>query len=237
MTISVFAQVTRQINDGDYEAIIKFNGFQILDKKGKLSDIKNITLPIQAGNYNQNVTVTVPSWIPAGQVDAHLVVSDSSGAECLCLDVSIPLKESLDVEFEHLEDTEESSVGVPIPYKNCGSGSDLAKITNAVADVWPPQKGKPISFTLNATISADIPNGNYNAKVKWNGIQIVDKSGRLSDLKNITLPIKAGPYGISKRMNLPSWIPSGQIDVHVEATSSASGSPRIACIEISVRIS
>jgi hypothetical protein len=239
LTVSVWAQVTRQINDGDYEAIIKFNGFQILDKKGKLSDIKNISLPIAAGRYNQNVTVTVPSWIPAGQVDAHLTVFDTSGTECLCLDITIPLKETVDGdEFEALEDAHEAAaVGVPIPYKNCGGPNDLAKITNAVADMWPPQKGKPISFTLNATLSQDVPNGNYNAKVKWNGIQIVDKSGRLSDLKNVTLPIRAGPYGISKRMNLPSWIPSGQIDVHIEATSSASGNPKIACIELSARIS
>jgi len=240
MTVSVWANVARQINDGDYEAVIKFNGFQILDKKGKLSDIKSITLPIRTGTYSQNVTVTIPSWIPAGQVDAHITMFDSTGAECVCLDLSIPLKESphdntlLD-EFAILEDAEDVQVGVPIPYKNCGGSSDLAKITNAVADMWPPQKGKPIGFTLNATISQDIPNGNYNAKVKWNGIQIVDKSGRLSDLKNVTLPIRAGPYGISKRMNLPSWIPSGQIDVHIDATSSAG--PKIACIEISVKIS
>jgi hypothetical protein len=239
MTLSVWAQVSRQINDGDYEAVIKFNGFQILDKKGKLSDIKNISLPIRPGTYSQNVTVTVPSWIPAGQVDAHITTFDNTGAECLCLDISIPLKETEDnmIEFEALEDAPVSMVGVPIPYKNCGGPNDIAKITNAVADIWPPQKGKPIGFTLNATLSQAIPNGNYNAKVKWNGIQIVDKQGKISDLKNVTLPIPAGPYGISKRVNLPSWIPSGQIDVHIDATSTASGNPRIACIELSVKIS
>jgi hypothetical protein len=237
MTLSAWANVGRAINDADYEAVIKFNGFQILDKKGKLSDLKNISLPIRPGAYSQNLTITVPSWIPAGQVDAHVTLFDTTGAECVCMDISIPLRSTED---EHLlsvfEVAEPVAVGVPIPYKNCGSSSDLIKITNAVADMWPPQKGKPIGFTLNATLSQNIPNGNYQVKVKWNGIPLLDKSGKLSDLKNVTLPIRAGQIGISQRVSLPSWVPSGQIDIHAEATSTASGNPRIACIDVSVKI-
>jgi len=239
MNLQLQGLVGRNINNGDYEAVVKFNGFQILDKKGKLSDL-GIPLPIPAGSYGQNFSFTVPSWIPAGQVDAHVTLFDDSGAECVCLDISIPLKLgdfSLEgVDMQELTDAEYISVRAPIPYKNCGGSGDLARITNAQADPWPPVKGKDLYLVLNATLSAAIPDANYEVKVKWSGIQILDQKGKISQIKGIVLPIAAGPYGISQKVNLPSWVPSGQIDVHAEATSTAAGNPRIACIEISINI-
>ncbi len=34
---------------------------------------------------------------------------------------------------------------------------------------------------------------NYEVKVKWSGIQILDQKGKLSQIKGIPLPIAAGP--------------------------------------------
>jgi len=241
MTVMLNGQVSRSISNGDYEAVVKFNGFQILDKTGKLSDIQGLPLPIPAGNYQQNLTFTVPSWIPAGQVDAHVTLYDNTGAECICLDLSIPLRQGKgqsEVLADLFSQPEATSwvMDVPIPYKNCGSSSDLAKVTNAQADMWPPQKGKPLSFVANATLAASIPDATYEAQVKWNGIKIVDQKGKISDFKNVTLPIPAGNYGIAKKVDIPSWVPSGQIDVHVSAKSTASGNPQIACLELSLNL-
>jgi len=239
MNLQLQGQVGRAITNGDYEAVIKFNGFQILDKKGQLSDL-GIPLPIPAGSYGQNFSFTVPSWIPAGQVDAHVTLFDQSGAECVCVDVSIPLKlgefSIAGLGLEELQEEEYVNVRAPIPYKNCGASTDIAKITNAQADPWPPQKGKQLYIVGNATLSAPIPDGNYEVKVKWSGIQILDQKGKISQIKGIVLPIPAGPYGIAQKVDLPGWVPSGQIDVHAEASSTAPGNPRIACLELSINI-
>jgi len=242
LTVSVKGNITRAIQNGDYQGVVKFNGFPILDKRGKLSELRDVKLPIPAGTYQQSFNFTVPSWVPAGQIDVHATLFDNTGAECICLDISIPLKmlppeqESILSQVAGLPDVPETHLNVPIPWKNCGGAGDLAKITQAVADVWPPVKGKPISFSLNATLSQALPDATYEAKVKFNGIQLIDQKGKISDFKNVTLPIPAGPYGISKGLTVPGFLPSGQYDIHVEAASTASGKPRIACIEITAKI-
>jgi hypothetical protein len=68
-------------------------------------------------------------------------------------------------------------VAVPIPYKNCGKGDDKFKITKAEASIWPPQVGKPITFSVNGTLSQDVSGGKYEMKVKILGIQIMDEKG------------------------------------------------------------
>ena len=48
---------------------------------------------------------------------------------------------------------------VPIPWKNCGSVTDLIKVSKADASVWPPQAGKSITLSIDFTLDENISGG------------------------------------------------------------------------------
>jgi hypothetical protein len=44
--------------------------------------------------------------------------------------------------------------------------------------------------------------------------------GKIEDIAkkyNVSLPIKAGPYGIAQTVTIPSFVPKGDIDIWVQA--------------------
>jgi len=130
------------------------------------------------------------------------------------------------------------ALSVPIPYKNCGQAGDKLQITKADASIWPPHVGQAITVNLNATLTQDISGGKYEIKVKVLGIQIMDEKGAIQDIAkkyNVTLPIKAGPYGISRTVTVPSWVPKGDIDVFVQ-TFNQNGA-EIQCTQVVAKLS
>jgi len=48
---------------------------------------------------------------------------------------------------------------VPIPWKNCGSATDLIKVSKTDASVWPPQAGKSITLSIDFTLDENISGG------------------------------------------------------------------------------
>jgi len=162
----------------------------------------------------------------------------------ICADIDVKFKKDtptadndvLQLTWE--DSSSDVSVNVPIPYKNCGKAGDKLTITKADASIWPPKVGAPITVNVNATLSQDITGGKYEAKVKILGLQILDEKGKIEDIAkkyNITLPIKAGPYGLSKTVTVPAWVPKGDIDVFVQTFNSKGD--EIECIEVTAKLS
>jgi len=239
-TISIRLIVGQIIRGGTYEFKLTFDGLPLIDKKGNLKEL-NITLPIPAGPFVKNVTITVPTFIPPGTASAHMVLKDDSGKQAICVNVDVPFKleeGALPSQEFSLVDTEPFSVGVPIPIKNCGKTGDKFTITRADASIWPPKVGQPISLQLNGTLSQDISGGNYEAKVKFLGIPIIDQKGTIADLAkklNLTLPIRAGKYGLWQTVTVPAVVPKGDIEVWVQAFNQ--NAAEIACIDVQAHLS
>ena len=80
---------------------------------------------------------------------------------------------------------------VPIPWRNCGKPTDVVMVTRANASVWPPQSGKDITLSFQATLASDIteitgtltvtytlPNGDTHQQVHtWNNAPVGQTAG------------------------------------------------------------
>jgi hypothetical protein len=251
ITLIFKAQIAQDIPDANYDAQIKLMGIPIINKKGKLSEIKGVPLPIKAGPQTINQTINVPTIIPAGAtVQAHVALTLLSGAGVICVDVTIPFKVEEDEVVEQMHNDAIASIlsgdssvedyffppqhpEIPIPWKNCGKTGDIVSVQTADASVWPPQRGKAITLNIAAQIASAIPDGNYAAQIKFNGIQIINKKGKLSEIKDIKLPIPAGPFSLNKTVTVPTLIPAGStIAAHVELTTLSGAG--VVCVDVSI---
>jgi hypothetical protein len=228
ITLTIAANVQSAIPDANYEAKITFSGIPIINKKGKLSDFKEVKLPIPAGPVSINQTINVPTIIPAGStVGARVALTLASGAGVICVDVTIPFK----VEEDEVAEVEVPEV--PIPWKNCGKAGDVIAVSKADASVWPPQRGKPITLNIAANVQSAIPDANYEAKITFSGIPIINKKGKLSDFKEVKLPIPAGPVNLNQTINVPTIIPAGStVGAHVALNLASGGG--VICVDVTI---
>jgi len=238
-SVSFHAIILQPITGGTWDFSLTYAGRPVAQEKGYLRDV--VDLPIQPGRYSKSFNATVPKELGAGDASIHIDIKDDNGDSIVCVNVDLKIKKDATAPFPPLVWEEASSdvtVGVPIPYKNCGKPTDKLTITKADASVWPPKVGAPITVNANATLSQDITGGTYELKVKILGLQIIDDKGKIEDAAkkyNITLPIKAGPYGISKTTTVPAWVPKGDIDVFVQTFNSRGD--EIECIEVVAKLS
>jgi len=148
----------------------------------------------QKGKYAQQVF----------KVGSHDVVVDSEGAM-----ETIDRQPAAVVDFDLVGD-------VPVPYSNCGSGSDAWTIQSITCSQWPPQLGTTAWLNITLTSSETVTSGQYAAKLSVDGIPLGSKSGDLSQY--VAMPVAAGPVTIAKDIKLPSSIPfSGSIGLQLSA--------------------
>jgi len=121
---------------------------------------------------------------------------------------------------------------VNIPYTNCGTSTDHITISTATASVWPPVPGQALDIVLAGATDEDITGGTYEAKVTFDFIPVLDKSGNIAEL--VKLPVSKGAATITKSVTLPASIPSGAVTIHVTASDQAS--QELVCIDISAQI-
>jgi len=82
------------------------------------------------------------------------------------------------------------------------------------------------------SVSEKITGGTYEAKVKFDGIQIDDLKGKLGDL--VTLPIGPGDVNLQKDFPVPSTLPPGTIDITVTATDQDNN--QIVCVQLQTKV-
>jgi hypothetical protein len=231
--------IQKPITGGSWEYSLKYAGRDVDSRGGYLRDV--VDLPIQPGPWSHTFYGAVPKELPPGTASFHVNIKDDADKPIICFDVNFNITTAFATEpFLTLtwEDASGETVNVPIPYKNCGKPTDKLQITKADASVWPPKVGQPITVNFNATLTQDVLGGHYEARVKVLGLQILDEKGKIEDLAkkfNITLPIKAGPYGLSKTTTIPAWVPKGDIDVFVQSFNQKGD--EIECIEVTAKLS
>jgi len=107
-----------------------------------------------------------------------------------------------------------AALAVPVPWKNCGSASDIIKVQTVDASAWPVARGKPETVTVLVNVGQPITGGTYELKISFDGLPLVDKKGNLREL-NISLPIPAGPWSKNLTIAVPSFIPPGTASAHI----------------------
>src|SRR6185312_12503512 len=95
------------------------------------------------------------------------------------------------------------AVAVPVPWKNCGGAGDVISVQQVDASVWPPVHGQKITLAVKAVIGAAIPDATFQATIKLGPITILDRKGKLSDIKEVKLPIPAGPINQNLTIDVP----------------------------------
>jgi cathepsin B len=124
----------------------------------------------------------------------------------------------------------------PVPYTNCGTGNDHIVIKSVSASPFPPTKGSPITVNATGVLDEGVTSGNYELKVSYLGIPLLDKKGDLCTLDpSFPCPFKAGPITISKTETIPSVAPSGAYDIQLSATDQ--NGQQLLCISLNVTIS
>jgi len=238
--------IQQPITGGTWDFELNYAGHLVYRDSGYLRDV--VTLPIQPGPWSKSFSATVPKELKDGNPSIHINIKDENENPIVCVDVEIKFKTDVVADdspsllplFSWNWDSSPSNVevNVPVPYKNCGKAGDKFTITKADASVWPPKVGAPITVTFNGTLSQDITGGKYELKVKVLGLQIIDDKGTIQDIAkkyNITLPIKAGPYGIHTTTTVPAWVPKGDIDVFVQSFNQ--NNAEIQCTEVVAKLS
>jgi len=87
-SIHVAASLLSDISGGNYNFQLLINGYPLINHKGTIQDLAeklNVTLPIQAGNFNvQKNNLELPN-IPDVDLSISLDAQDELGHEILCI--------------------------------------------------------------------------------------------------------------------------------------------------------
>lgn len=223
---------------------VSFDSLPIIDKTGSYTDL-NVTLPIKAGHVNIAKTVNFPKIGISGSIDVTVSGTDENGAEVLCLELPVDLVTQKSAHHHHDKKKKNDEV-VPVviltdpvfgntnvPFTDCGESSSPVSITSLAADIWPPQKGKDVTLFINADAKEEIASGNYDAKVSFDGFQVVDESGSLASL-GLSLPVKAGPIVAKKTLAVPNVPLSGKVNIKATATDGSSN--QLFCVSVDTQI-
>lgn len=120
-----------------------------------------------------------------------------------------------------------------IPFTNCGSSNYQAQVTSVGATPWPPVMGQNVQVVVNANALEQITGGAYELKISFMGLQILDKTGPLTDL-GISLPVAPGPFTATYSQAVPSLPIHGAVVITFTATDAA-GAPLV-CVQVNTNI-
>jgi len=118
-----------------------------------------------------------------------------------------------------------------LPYVLCGDENDPIQITSIQADNWPIVAGKPITIYVTGNVVKQIDDGTYEAKVLFDGLQVIDKKDTLEHL-GVQLPLKVGENKFHKTFDVPKNLPQGDVQLSAVAHSNDGGELMCATIDI-----
>jgi len=246
--VSVIGTVSSDITGGNYHVKVSFDYIPLIDKTGTLASLKVLPLPIKSGQINIAKNLTFPKIGLSGRVDITLSATDENGAEILCKSLSNVVIQS---RHSHRLPTpppppptndasppliilDDSFLSNPsVPFTDCSTSSNLVKITSLSANEWPPVQGSDLTLFINADVKETITSGKYDAKVKFDGLQIEDQSGDLSSL-NLHYPINPGSIVAQKTFKIPSVGIHGSVNIVATATDSSSA--QLFCFSVDTQI-
>jgi hypothetical protein len=126
---------------------------------------------------------------------------------------------------------------VPVPWRNCGSPSEVVNIQEFNASIWPPVAGERLVLAYRGTVGETIPYATQTVQlsVGQKSVSFTAPFALPSSAANEErFPIFAGPFDADLYFKVPKWLGGLLITMNVRATSST-GAPLI-CAELVVPI-
>ncbi|PPQ88662.1 hypothetical protein CVT25_010238 [Psilocybe cyanescens] len=106
-------------------------------------------------------------------------------------------------------------------WENCGLDTDPVQIISIQVSPDPPQPGKDLTVTVNASVEEEIVEGAYtDVTVKLGLVRILKKRFDVcEEARNanatIQCPVETGPYTVVQTVALPKEIPKAKFKVDV----------------------
>eukprot|EP00824_Muranothrix_gubernata_P018948 TRINITY_DN38454_c0_g1_i1.p2 TRINITY_DN38454_c0_g1~~TRINITY_DN38454_c0_g1_i1.p2 ORF type:complete len:182 (-),score=39.15 TRINITY_DN38454_c0_g1_i1:54-599(-) len=130
----------------------------------------------------------------------------------------------------------EQGGGAPVPFTPCPGTYDLT-ISCACISPSPPKKGQAAHIAMQYDLTKTITGGQYEAKVSYMGIQVLDQKDDVCNLDPQGHPCPwqtATGAVLAKDFDIPSASPSGTYKVSLSATDQDGSG--LFCCDLSMKI-
>jgi hypothetical protein len=160
-------------------------------------------------------------------------------AACVCLAASHSITHDLLVStpdlFSELEGVNFQESANDIPFKNCGSSSDLVSISSLNLNPFPAKKGSTVSTVIAGTLNKGFNSGHWSVTVQSGIVKKTVTGDICADLKQQggSCPVASGPVNFTHAQAIPSIAPSGTY--HITSVSTADAG-RLFCIQFDMPI-
>jgi hypothetical protein len=128
---------------------------------------------------------------------------------------------------------DESADGVP--FKNCGSATDLVSISSLNLAPFPAKKGSTVSTVIAGTLNKGFTSGHWSVTVQSGIVKKTVTGDICADLKQQggSCPVASGPVNFTHAQAIPSIAPSGTY--HITSVSTADAG-QLFCIQFDMPI-
>jgi hypothetical protein len=160
-------------------------------------------------------------------------------AACVCLAASHPITRDLLVStpdvFTELEEVKIDEPSNDVPFKNCGSASDLVSISSLNLTPFPAKKGQTVSTLITGTLNKGFNAGKWSVTVQSGIIKKTVTGDICEDLKQQgkSCPVAAGPVNFDHGESIPAIAPSGTY--HITSVSTGD-TGQLFCIQFDMPI-
>ncbi len=160
-------------------------------------------------------------------------------AACVCLAASHSITRDLVVStpelFSELEDVKIDEPSNDVPFKNCGSPSDLVSISSLNLTPFPAKKGQTVSTLITGTLNKGFNTGKWSVTVQSGIIKKTVTGDICEDLKQKgkSCPVAAGPVNFNHDESIPAIAPSGSY--HITSVSTGD-TGQLFCIQFDMPI-
>eukprot|EP01063_Lacrimia_lanifica_P027749 TRINITY_DN393_c0_g3_i1.p3 TRINITY_DN393_c0_g3~~TRINITY_DN393_c0_g3_i1.p3 ORF type:complete len:154 (+),score=75.32 TRINITY_DN393_c0_g3_i1:68-529(+) len=118
--------------------------------------------------------------------------------------------------------------------KICNAGSDLFQVGANDLEVtpYPPQKGHPMTVSLKGHVKEQLNAINLSVNVHYGFVPLMSKN--VNACGELHCPIPAGPFTLTKSVDLPSSMPSGHFSISMKGHNEKN--QEVVCASIKVHI-
>ena len=230
ITVEKSQKLPQQIPDGD----VLLNAV-VYDSKQNM--ILCIDISATLGNNNNDDTITIIPDMSSFGFLQRMKQDTNKQIKVLQPITSIDIIKSTQYnnnhKDNHMQDELIDDEGKEIEFQLCGDENDSIQIQSLRASDWPLVPGKPLTLYVTANVLNEITSGTYEAKVLFDGLQVIDKKDTLTAL-GVTLPLQPGINKFSKQFDVPKNLPQGNVQLSAVAHNNDGIELVCATIELDV---
>lgn len=158
---------------------------------------------------------------------------------CVCLAASHSITEDLLVPtpdlFSELDEVEFNESSSDVPFKNCGSASDLVSISSLNLTPFPAKKGSTVATVITGTLNKGFNSGHWSVTVQSGIVKKTVTGDICADLKQQggSCPVASGAVNFTHAQAIPSIAPSGTY--HITSVSTGD-TGQLFCIQFDMPI-